>query len=313
MLQSLGHGKSGCGGELRRVLLSITPAEDLANGLQVVFLDCSLGGEDKGSSTVGEGRGVGRGNGSLLLEGGADSACLGLVELVRSVISSFRYEDIKTYVLGLVILVDCDRRLATSLRNLNGCDLGGEPASLCRSDRLLVRANAVFVLVFTVEAMVVSTLLALETHMLLLVCVGKTVLEHTIYERLVSEFGASPHVGEVVGSVRHALGAGGDDDVGIAGDDGLRANDQGLDRGGADLVDGGGDGGLGEASANCALAGRVLAEAVLLSVTARIWWTCLTSRRGHCLQKLPGHPPASSRRAQQQLRSCVSQLISINL
>jgi hypothetical protein len=87
--------------------------------------------------------------------------------------------------------------------------------------------------------MVIGALLSLQTHVLLLVCVCQTILQHTVDERLVTELGTSPHVGEVVRSVRHALGTGGDDDVGIAGNDGLRADDQRLDRGGAHLVDGG--------------------------------------------------------------------------
>lgn len=112
--------------------------------------------------------------------------------------------------------------------------------------------------------MVVRALLALETHVLLLICVGQTILEDTINERLVSKLGTCPHIWEVVGSVRHALGTGCDNDVRIASDDGLRANNQGLDRRGANLVDRGSDGGLGQTSANGTLAGRVLAEAVLM-------------------------------------------------
>jgi hypothetical protein len=64
-----------------------------------------------------------------------------------------------------------------------------------------------------------------------------------------------------VRSVRHALGTGSNNDIGIAGDDGLRTDDDRLDRGGAHLVDGGGNGRLGKTSADGALAGRVLAEA----------------------------------------------------
>jgi hypothetical protein len=81
VLQSLGHRESRCRGELGRILLSITPPKDLANRLQVVLLDGSLGREDKGGSAVGERRGVGRGDGSILLEGRANRASLGLVEL----------------------------------------------------------------------------------------------------------------------------------------------------------------------------------------------------------------------------------------
>ena len=66
--------------------------------------------------------------------------------------------------------------------------------------------------------------------------------------------------------VRHALGTGSDNDVSIAGDDGLGANDECLDRRGAHLVDGGCDCRLGEASAKGTLTGGILAEAAAMSV-----------------------------------------------
>jgi hypothetical protein len=166
-----------------------------------------------------------------------------------------------THVLGLIVDRDSDRGLATALGYLDGGNLRGEPASLSCCDSLLVRADAVLVLVLTSEAVIVSALLTLESHVLLLVGVGKTILEDTVNQRLVAELGTSPHVGEVVGDIRHALGTGSDNDIGIASDDGLGTDNQGLDRGGAHLVDGGGNGRLGETSTNGALAGRVLTEA----------------------------------------------------
>lgn len=54
VLQSLGHGQGRGGGELGGVLLSITPAENLANGLETVLLDSLLGSENKGSSAIGK-------------------------------------------------------------------------------------------------------------------------------------------------------------------------------------------------------------------------------------------------------------------
>ena len=169
--------------------------------------------------------------------------------------------DVETHVLGLVVDRDGDRGLSTALRNLNGGDLRGEPASLCGSDGLLVGADAVLVLVLAREAVVVGALLTLQTHVLLLVCVGKTVLQDTINQRLVTKLGASPHVGKVVRSVRHALSTGSNNNVGIASDDGLRTDDNRLDRGGAHLVDGGGNGRLGKTSTDGALAGGVLTKA----------------------------------------------------
>jgi hypothetical protein len=81
VLQGLGHSEGWCSGEFGRVLLSISPSKNLANWLQVVLLDGSLGRKDESSGAIGERRGVSRGDGSLLLECGADSACLSLVEL----------------------------------------------------------------------------------------------------------------------------------------------------------------------------------------------------------------------------------------
>jgi hypothetical protein len=54
VLQSLGHGKGRGGGELGWVLLRVTPAEDLSNGLKAVLLDGFFGREDEGSSAVRE-------------------------------------------------------------------------------------------------------------------------------------------------------------------------------------------------------------------------------------------------------------------
>ena len=81
VLQSLGHSEGGGGGELGGVLLSISPAEDFANGLQVVLLDGGLGGEHEGGGAIGERRSVGGSDSSVLLESRAHSAGLALVEL----------------------------------------------------------------------------------------------------------------------------------------------------------------------------------------------------------------------------------------
>jgi hypothetical protein len=82
VLQSLGHGERRGSGELGGVLLSVTPAEDLSNGLEAVLLDSLLRGKYESSSAIGEGRGVGSGDGSVSrLEGRLQCAGLGLVEL----------------------------------------------------------------------------------------------------------------------------------------------------------------------------------------------------------------------------------------
>ena len=81
VLQSLGHSQSGSSGEVGRAVLSITPAKDLADGLQTVLLDSLFRGEDKGGGAIGKRRSVGGGDGTILLEGRAECAGLGLVEL----------------------------------------------------------------------------------------------------------------------------------------------------------------------------------------------------------------------------------------
>jgi len=68
VLQSLRYSECGRSGEFGWVLLSIAPAKNLANGLQVVLLDSGFGGENKGSSAIRERRGVGRGDCAVLLE-----------------------------------------------------------------------------------------------------------------------------------------------------------------------------------------------------------------------------------------------------
>lgn len=166
-----------------------------------------------------------------------------------------------TYVLGLVILVNNDVWLATTTADLDGNNLFSEPTTLLGGLGLLVAPDAVFVLVFPGEAVVGGTLLSGETHVLLCVCVGQTILEHTIDEGLVAELGTVAHVWEVVGGVGHGLGATSDDDIGGTSENGLCSNDDGLDTRGADLVDGRANGGFLETSADSALAGRVLSEA----------------------------------------------------
>lgn len=245
VLQSLGHGERGSGGELVRRVSSIAPAPDLSNGLQTVLLDGLLGSEDDGGGTVGERGSVGSGDGtSAGNENGLKRLGLRLVE-----------------VLGLVVLVDNDVGLAPAAADLNGGNLLLEPAVLLGGLSLLVGADAVVVLVLAREAVLRSTQLSLDTHMLRLVNVGKAVLQDTVDQLLVAELGAGAQVGEVVGDVGHRLGATSDDDIGVAGDDGLGTEDDGLQGRGADLVDGGSDGGLGKASTESALAGRVLTEA----------------------------------------------------
>lgn len=77
---------------------------------------------------------------------------------------------------------------------------------------------------------------------------------------MIAELGARPQVGEVVGSIGHALSACCDYDVGVSGYDGLGAEDEGFDGGCAHFVDSGGYGGFREAGAKDDLTSGILSE-----------------------------------------------------
>lgn len=146
-----------------------------------------------------------------------------------------------SYVLWLVVVADGDVWLSTAAADLDWCDFLSEPAALLGGLGLLVAPDAVFVLIFSGEAMVVGAFLASKTHVLLLVGVGQTVLQHSVDQWLIAKLGAGAEVGEVVRGIGHGLGASGHDNVGGTGENGLGSTDYGLDARCADLVDGGAD------------------------------------------------------------------------
>lgn len=99
--------------------------------------------------------------------------------------------------------------------------------------------------------------------MLLLIRIRQPVLEHAIHQRLIPILSSGTQVGQVVRDLGHGFGAAGDHDGGGAGHDGLGAEDHGFEARGAHFVDGGADGGGGEAGAEGALTGGVLADTII--------------------------------------------------
>lgn len=269
VLESLGNSQSRGSSELVGGVSGITPAEDLGNRLEAELLDLSLGNQNVGSGTVVQRGGVGGSHGAGAgNESGLHGTQLLGVELYEGETSQ-RVRSIKlleqqlTYVLGLIILGDGNTRLATETGDLDGGNLVVENTGLLSSLGLLVGTDGVVVLLFTVELVVLGTLLGGQTHKLLLsVGILQTVLLNSVNQALVSVLGASAEVGQVVGGVRHGLSATSNNDIGVSGHDGLGTENDGLQAGGADLVDGGADGGIREASADSALAGRVLSNAI---------------------------------------------------
>lgn len=142
------------------------------------------------------------------------------------------------YVLWFLVLRNGDTRLTPEAGQFNGNNLSIELTTLLGSLGLLVRTNGIFVLLLTVEAVVLGTLLGRKTHELLLVCIGKTVLHDSVDQILVAVFGSVTETGEVVGCVGHGLHATGDDDIGTASLDMLDSEHDGLQARGADFVHG---------------------------------------------------------------------------
>jgi hypothetical protein len=92
VLERLGNSERGSGGELGWVLSCVAPAKNLSNGLQAVLLNCLFRGENQSSGSIGKGRGIGGGDGTVLgLEGRAESARFGFIELCE-VVSAEREE-----------------------------------------------------------------------------------------------------------------------------------------------------------------------------------------------------------------------------
>ena len=146
-----------------------------------------------------------------------------------------------TYILRLVIPVHGNGRLAAPNGYFNRRNLLLEPSGVLCSDCLLIRADTIIVLILTAKTMIIGALFALQSHMFLLVGISETVLQHAIYEWLVSKLCPRPHIGKVVRRIGHALRASCNNNVCVASDDGLGSHNEGLDRGGTDLVDGRGN------------------------------------------------------------------------
>lgn len=242
-LQSHGDSQSGGSGELDGFIGSLAPRHNLEQGLETELLD--LGGrskDDSGTSVV-DGGGVGGGHATVLLEDGSGGLELVLVQ-----------------VLVLLVLGDNNTGLASETGQLNGGNLVLELAGGVSSLGLLVRANGKLVLLLSRDGVGLSTDLGGNTHGLAIVGVKQTVSLDTVNERTVAVLVGDTGL-HVVGHVGHGLGTAGNNNVGRAGHDGLGTLDDGLHAGGAYLVDGGGDNGVGQTGLESDLSSGGLANA----------------------------------------------------
>lgn len=245
MLDGLGDGEGGSGGEALGLLRGVAPAADLGDGGYAELLDLGFGHEDDGGGAVVQGSRV----------GGCYGAVLGLEDRAHGL------QLVGVQILDLLVSRDLDGRLVTAAAHFDGNDLRGEHAVGGGLLRARVRLDGVGVLLLAGDGVVVRAQLTGQTHVLLLaVSVRQTILQHAVDDGLVAVLGAVTQGWEVVGYVGHGLGAAGDDNRGVARYDGLGAEDDGLETRGAHLVHAGADYGVGDAGADGTLSGGCLAE-----------------------------------------------------
>ena len=198
----------------------------------------------------------------------------------------------ETYVLGLLILRHSHAGLTPETGELNRGDFLIKQTSLLSRLGFLVGPNGVVILLFPAEIMVLSTLLCLQAHELLLTRIGQTILHDSVHQGLVAILRTGAKVRKIVGGVRHGLGTTGHNDIRIARHDRLGSEDDGLQAGGAHLVDGGAHRRLLKASAEGALSSGVLSDTFIrggISISRGYWRGCrLTWRKGRCRRTLPG-------------------------
>ena len=144
----------------------------------------------------------------------------------------------------------------------DGAYLPVEAALLLCSLCALDRTDRVLVLGLSPESMVGCTFFRGHTHQFTVVGVHEAIFGYAVEEFDVAVFLARAELGEVVWGVGHGFCAAGHNAGGVAEEDGLGGEDDGFEARGADFVDGGADGGVGEGGAAGALAGGVLAETV---------------------------------------------------
>lgn len=245
MLESLGDGQCGGNGEALGLPRGISPAQNLSDRLKSELLQLGLGDQDDGSGAIVERRGI----------GGRDGTAIGNENRAH------RLQLLSVEVLDLLVPIDRDSGFVPSAANLDGSDLGLEDTSLGRSLSTLVCLDGILILLLAGHAVVRRAELGLHAHELLLaVGIAEAVLLHAVHEGSITVLVTGTKVREVVGGVGHALGTTSDNDRSVAGDNGLRTKDDGLQARRAHLVDRCADDTVGKTGVYGALAGRSLAD-----------------------------------------------------
>ena len=158
------------------------------------------------------------------------------------------------------MLVVGDDALAGLLRDGDRRDLGLERAALHRLAGARQRLDRVGVLIVAGELIGLRGGLAEIAHRAAgLIGVLQPVQHHVIEDAVMADAIAAARLGQQIGRVGHALHAAGHHDLGRAGVDDVVRQHGGLHAGAADLVDGGGAGGIRQAGAARGLPRRRLA------------------------------------------------------
>jgi len=201
--------------------------------------------DDGGCSIVNAGR-VACGDGAILLEGGLEGA------------ESF---DGGVFADGLVVIEEGGRLTFSLRRNFNGDDFGGEAAFSPGRFGFFVGEQGEAILIFAGDVVLFRDELGGVTHVEVVVDVPEAVVDHGVDCGGIAHAEAAARLWEQVGSIGHRLHAAGDDDVRIAGLDGLRGEGDGTKTGATDHVDGEGADLGRESAEDRGLARGILSEA----------------------------------------------------
>ena len=266
LLQSLTGSGHGAHAHDLGIHAALAPADELGHGLQTVLLHSLAGGQHDGGSAVVDAGGVGGGDTLGALVGSI--LCAGDLKGVYHLrIGGLGTHGERTLQLGDAVGGDAFLHVlvALELHDLllhlhgDGHDLIVEAAGIPGGAGLLLGGGGELVLLAAGNAPDVVDILGGGAHVIVVIGVPQTVLDHGVHQLLVAHTSAPAGVHGGIGSGAHVLGAAADHDVGITGQDGACALDDGLHAGAADHADGIGRHGVGDTGLNGNLTRHILA------------------------------------------------------
>ena len=268
LLHGLTGGGHGAHTHDLGVHAALAPADQLGHGLQAVLLHGLARGQDDGGSAVVDAGGVGGGDALDVLLG------VGLMDLgdregmLDGLLNALRTHGESAAQLGDALgghagageLVHLELHHLLLLLDHHGDDLVVEAAGVQSGLSLVLGGGGELVQLLTGDAPHVADVLGGGAHVIVVERIPQTVADHGVDDLLVTHAGAPALLGQGIGGSGHILHAAGHHDVGIAGEDGAAALDDGLHAGAAHHTHGVGGGGQGHAGLHSGLTGGVLAQ-----------------------------------------------------